>query len=115
MLPDFTTRLRVYADVIVRVGLNLQRGQRLLLAEPYELQGVARSAEVLVEAVRSAAGAAGSPGAAAIEVVLLWGAIVATLVAFLRVDRTAGLLMAPYLAWVSFASVLNFAVWHLNH
>jgi len=71
MLPDFTTRLRVYADVIVRVGLNLQRGQRLLLAEPYELQGVARSAEVLVEAVRSAAGAAGSPGAAAIEVV--WG------------------------------------------
>ncbi len=51
MLPDFEPRLRAFAEVIVRVGLNLQRGQRLLIAEPYELQGVARSAEVIVETV----------------------------------------------------------------
>jgi aminopeptidase len=68
---DFASRLHAFAEVIVRVGLNLQRGQRLLLAEPYELQGVARSAEVLVEAVRHAATAAGSPGASGIDVV--WG------------------------------------------
>lgn len=55
MLPDFEPRLRAFAEVIVRVGLNLKPGQRLLIAEPYELQGVARSAEVIVEAVMKAA------------------------------------------------------------
>lgn len=55
MIPDFSARLHELADVIVRVGVNLQRGQRLLIAEPYEQQGVARSAEVIVEAVRRAA------------------------------------------------------------
>ncbi len=56
MLPDFAPRMHAFAEVIVRAGLNLQRGQRLLIAEPYELQGVARSAEVIVEAVIQAAG-----------------------------------------------------------
>lgn len=55
MIADFSVRLHELADVIVRVGVNLQRGQRLLIAEPYEQQGVARSAEVIVEAVRRAA------------------------------------------------------------
>jgi len=64
MLPDFEPRLRAFAEVIVRVGLNLQRGQRLLIAEPYELQGVARSAEVIVEAVVKAA---------ATDVEVIWG------------------------------------------
>jgi aminopeptidase len=71
MLPDFALRLRAYADVIVRVGLNLQRGQRLLITEPYDLQGVARSAEVIVEAVKIAAMEAGCPHSAGIEVI--WG------------------------------------------
>ncbi len=56
MLPDFELRLRAFAEVIVRVGLNLQPGQRLLIAEPYELQGVSRSAEVIVDAVTHAVG-----------------------------------------------------------
>ena len=64
MLPDFVPRLRALAEVIVRTGLNLQRGQRLLIAEPFELQGVARSAEVIVEAVTKAAGA---------NVEVIWG------------------------------------------
>ncbi|HTL69208.1 MAG TPA: aminopeptidase [Lacunisphaera sp.] len=68
MPGDFATRLRALARVVVRVGLNLQPGQRLLIAEPYELQGVARSAEVIVEAVREAAGAAGAAGVA-----VIWG------------------------------------------
>lgn len=54
------------------------------------------------------------PGLAAIEIVLLWAAIVATLAAFSSVDRTAAILLAPYLAWVSFAAVLNFTIWRLN-
>ncbi len=55
MIADFEPRLRAFAKVIVRVGLNLQPGQRLIIAEPYELQGVARSAEVIVESIIKAA------------------------------------------------------------
>ncbi|WP_417850665.1 TspO/MBR family protein [Thalassoglobus sp.] len=48
------------------------------------------------------------------EIIVLWLAIVATTFAFFRVSKLAGALMVPYLAWVSFASVLNFAIWRLN-
>jgi tryptophan-rich sensory protein len=55
-----------------------------------------------------------NPGAACIEIVILWAAIVATLVAFWRVRATAGWLLVPYLGWVTFAVTLNFAIWQLN-
>ncbi len=48
------------------------------------------------------------------EVVVLWSAILATLVAFWRHDRLAGLLLLPYLGWVSFATALTIAVWQRN-
>jgi translocator protein len=54
------------------------------------------------------------PGLAFAEILLLWLAILATLVSFLRVNKLAGWLLAPYLAWVTFASVLNFTLWRLN-
>ena len=54
------------------------------------------------------------PGWAFAEIVILWLAIVATTVAFFRCSKVAGWLMVPYLAWVSFASVLNFTLWRLN-
>ena len=54
------------------------------------------------------------PGLAFAEMVLLWLAIVATLAAFRPVSRVAAWLLAPYLAWVSFAAVLNFTLWRLN-
>ena len=54
------------------------------------------------------------PGVAFAEIVLLWLAIAATLTAFRPVSRTAAWLLAPYLAWVSFAVALNFALWRLN-
>lgn len=53
-------------------------------------------------------------GVAFAEIVLLWLAIAATIAAFRQVRRVAAWLLAPYLAWVSFASVLNFALWRLN-
>jgi tryptophan-rich sensory protein len=56
-----------------------------------------------------------SPGAALIDIVLLWAAIAVTMIAFWRRSVAAGLLLVPYLAWVSFAAVLNFAIWRLNH
>ncbi len=58
-MTDFEARLRDYADAIVRVGVNLQPRQKLLVTDPYDQQGVARSAEVIVDAVRHAADAAG--------------------------------------------------------
>ena len=54
------------------------------------------------------------PGVAFAEILVLWAAIVGTIVAFRRVDRVAAGLLLPYLAWVSFASVLNFTLWRLN-
>jgi translocator protein len=52
--------------------------------------------------------------AALIEIVLLWLAILAMIVSFYRMDKFAGLLQLPYLAWVSFATVLNASLWWLN-
>jgi translocator protein len=54
------------------------------------------------------------PGWAAIEIALLWTAILATLVVFARTSGVAALLLLPYLAWVSFAAVLNVTIWQLN-
>ena len=54
------------------------------------------------------------PGVAFVDIVLLGLAIVATLFAFRPVSRVAAWLLAPYLAWVSFAAVLNFTLWRLN-
>jgi translocator protein len=53
-------------------------------------------------------------GLALVNIVLLWLAIAGTTVAFWRVMPTAGMLLVPYLAWVSFAAMLNFALWRLN-
>lgn len=55
-----------------------------------------------------------SPGWAILVVVAFWLAIAATIAAAWRVDRLAAFLLAPYLAWVSFATVLNIAIWRLN-
>jgi tryptophan-rich sensory protein len=54
------------------------------------------------------------PDLAFFVIVLLWCAILATLVAFWRVSPAAGWLLLPYLLWVTYASALNFAIWRLN-
>jgi tryptophan-rich sensory protein len=54
------------------------------------------------------------PGLAFSEVLLLWASIAATMVLFWQRSTLAGMLFVPYLAWVSFASVLNFTIWRLN-
>jgi translocator protein len=51
---------------------------------------------------------------AVIEVCLLWLTIWFTLLLFWRSNRTAGLLLLPYLLWVAFATGLTAACWHLN-
>jgi tryptophan-rich sensory protein len=54
------------------------------------------------------------PGAALVEIVLLWAAILLTMVRFRQVSRLAAVLLAPYWLWVSFAAVLNASIWMLN-
>ncbi|WP_310496694.1 TspO/MBR family protein [Sandarakinorhabdus sp.] len=54
------------------------------------------------------------PDLAAIEIGLLWASIAALIVVTWRVSRTASLLLVPYLAWVSFAAMLNRAIVTLN-
>lgn len=51
---------------------------------------------------------------ALVEIIALWLAIAATALAFAKTRRSAGLLLVPYLAWVSFATVLTAAIWRLN-
>lgn len=48
------------------------------------------------------------------ELLVFWIVIAANLVAFYAIDGQAGLLLLPYLAWVTFAGALNFAIWRLN-
>lgn len=48
------------------------------------------------------------------DIILLWLLLVATLIAFWRIRPLAGVLLVPYLLWVSFAAALNFAVWQMN-
>jgi translocator protein len=53
-------------------------------------------------------------GLAFAEVLILLLLIAATALAFWRIRPLAGALLLPYLAWVAFASVLNFTTWRLN-
>ena len=54
------------------------------------------------------------PDMAFAEILLLWTAIAGTIRAFYPVNRMAAVLLIPYLAWVTFASILNFTLWRLN-
>jgi benzodiazapine receptor len=54
------------------------------------------------------------PGWAFVEIVVLWVAILVTVIAFFPRSPLAGALLLPYLAWVSFAAGLNLTIWRLN-
>jgi len=56
-----------------------------------------------------------SPGLAFVEILILLGFIMYTTILFWKIDTRAGWLMVPYIAWVSFASVLNGAIYFLNY
>lgn len=55
-----------------------------------------------------------SPGGAFVEIMVLWLAILATIIAFARISKPAAWLLAPYILWVSFAGYLNYGIWTLN-
>lgn len=53
-------------------------------------------------------------GLALLEIIVLWLAILTMLFFFYKLNRIAAYLQFPYLAWVSFATVLTASIWHLN-
>jgi len=53
-------------------------------------------------------------GYAFVEIVCMLFFIVATIISFYRINKTAAYLMLPYLLWVCFATVLNGTIWYLN-
>ncbi len=53
-------------------------------------------------------------GVALVEIVLIWVSILFMILAFRKISKTAAYLQVPYLLWVSFATLLNAAIWHLN-
>jgi len=55
-----------------------------------------------------------SPLLGLIEIIFLWITILATILSFMKLSRTAAYLLIPYFLWVSFASIVNFWIWRLN-
>ncbi|MCB0214460.1 MAG: DUF2867 domain-containing protein, partial [Anaerolineae bacterium] len=54
------------------------------------------------------------PDLALFDIAALWSTLLATIISFKRVRQVAALLLVPYFLWVSFASLLNTAIWWLN-
>ena len=48
------------------------------------------------------------------EILILWVVLLLTILKFLKIRKVAGYLLIPYILWVSFATVLNGAIWQLN-
>jgi tryptophan-rich sensory protein len=96
----------VAAFLVWRRGLDAEGVRTALLAFAIQL-GLNGLWSVLFFGMRS-------PGWALIEIVVLWLAILGTILLFRRVDPVAAMLLLPYLAWVSFAAVLNWSLWWLN-
>lgn len=55
-----------------------------------------------------------NPMLAGLEIILLWLMIYETYLQFSKINKISGYLFIPYLAWVSFAAVLNASIWWLN-
>ncbi|MFA6411044.1 MAG: TspO/MBR family protein [Candidatus Buchananbacteria bacterium] len=53
-------------------------------------------------------------GAAFFELILLWLAILYTIISFYRISKPAAYLLVPYILWVTFAGFLNYSLWILN-
>ena len=56
-----------------------------------------------------------SPAFALVDIILMIVTIILTIYSFSTFSKTASWLLVPYISWVSFATILNFSIWTLNH
>jgi tryptophan-rich sensory protein len=54
------------------------------------------------------------PGWALVDIILMWGLILLTILSFGKISSLSAWLLVPYICWVSFAAVLNYSIWSLN-
>jgi benzodiazapine receptor len=106
----------VWTVLYVMMGVSLFLVWQMGLGAPNVKTGIAVFAvQLALNLVWSFAFfGARSPLAGAVVIAALWCAILANVLVFARVSRPAAWLLIPYLAWVSFASVLNFSLYMLN-
>ena len=55
-----------------------------------------------------------NPAVGFLDIILLWLAILVTIIFFFKISKISAMLLIPYILWVSFAAVLNFSLWRLN-
>lgn len=55
-----------------------------------------------------------SPGFALVEIVVMLLLILLTIISFSKLSKPAAWLLIPYIAWVAFATILNYSIWDLN-
>ena len=94
------------AFLVWRCGLHRVRVQSALTAFGVQL--------VLNAGWSFAFFGARSPALGLVVILFLWGTLAWTLDRFFRIRSAAGWLLAPYLAWVTYALALNVAIWALN-
>ena len=101
----------LYVMMGVAAWLVWRRGGLTAVAVPLALFGIQLALNVAWSAIFFGLR---RPGWAFVEIVALWALILATVIAFRRISPTAGYLLLPYLAWVTFAAALNLAIWRAN-
>jgi len=118
--PYFTPPNSVFSPVWIALFFLMGISLYLVWRDPFKLQ--TKKSAIILFAIQLALNIFWSiiffglraPFEAFIEIIVLWLAILLTIIVFFRVSKLAGVLMIPYLLWVSFAAVLNFFLWKLN-
>ena len=118
--PSFTPPDWVFGPVWTFLYLSMAVSAWLVWRKA-GFEGAAKAAFVLF-AAQLALNAAWTPvffgahriGAALVIIVLLWAAILATMVSFWRITPPAGWFLLPYQLWVTLATALNYEIWRLN-
>jgi benzodiazapine receptor len=117
--PGFTPPNWIFAPVWTVLYAMMAYAIWRILALP---RSPARTTAIIAYAVQLALNClwsfaffgARSPLLGLVVIVPLLVSIVATIRLVWPLDRIAALLLAPYLAWVSYATALNGAIWWLN-
>jgi len=118
--PDFTPPGWVIGSVWITLFLLMGIALYLVWARGLETKGVKRalgvfSIQLILNILWSVVFfGLRNPFYALIEIILLWIAILITIIEFYRIDKKAGVLLVPYILWVTFAAFLNLKIWQLN-